>query len=325
MVARRHHYLPRCYLKGFAKPRKRGTAHHVHVFDRSGKTFTSNIINVATERDFNRVEVEGHPPDAFEQSVAKFESDLGPALVRILQSHSLDSQDDRLLLMNLIAMSAIRNPLHRENFRDFTERTAHLVMEVATATKARWEGQMRRMKASGYDPEHDVPYEQIRKAVVEKAFRIVVPTERHIGLEMGVLDTVLKTVLRRKWLVLLAPKESGGFVTCDHPVCLMFSDPKMRGGFHGPGHGLAGTEIIFPVGRRMAIAGAFELEKEDTLVLNENGVAGVNGAMAAYADRQVYAADTNFTYARQENEKPRLGASLVKDTVFLKGREREKE
>jgi hypothetical protein len=45
--------------------------------------------------------------------------------------------------------------------------------------------------------------------------------------------------------------------------------------------------------------------KEDTPVLNEIGVAGVNGAMAAYAGRQVYAADANFTYARTENEKPR--------------------
>lgn len=319
VVAERHHYLPRCYLKGFAKPRKRGVVHHVHVFDRSGKTFTSNIINVATERDFNRIEVEGHPPDAFEQGIAKFESELGPALVRILQSQSLKNQDDRRLLMNLIAMLAIRNPQQRENFRDFNERTAHLLMQVATATKERWEGEMRRMKASGHNPEHEVPYEQIRKAVVEKAFRIVVPTERHIGLEMDALDPVLKTMLNRKWLVLLAPNELGGFVTCDHPVCLMFSDPKMRNGFYGPGHGLAGTQIIFPVGKRVAIVGAFEFENETTHMLDEDGVAGVNGALVVYADRQVYAADANFTYSRQYHEKPRLGASLVKDTVFLKG------
>ena len=58
MVARRHHYLPRCYLKGFAKPQKRGKSCYVHVFDRDGKTFTTNIVNIAAERDFNRVEVE---------------------------------------------------------------------------------------------------------------------------------------------------------------------------------------------------------------------------------------------------------------------------
>jgi hypothetical protein len=132
MVARRHHYLPRCYLKGFAKPRKRGASYHVHVFDRSGKHFTANIINVATEKDFNRIEVEGHPPDAIEQGLAKFESELGPALTRILESRSLQNQNDRLLLLNLIAMLSIRNPLQRENIRDFEERVAHRVLELAT-------------------------------------------------------------------------------------------------------------------------------------------------------------------------------------------------
>jgi hypothetical protein len=237
-----------------------------------------------------------------------------------LKSRSLQDQTDRLLLLNLIGLASIRNPSHRENFRGFEEQVAYMVMDLATASKQRWEGQVRQMKASGYTPDHQVPYEELRKAVEDKAFRIVVPTERHIALEMQMLDPVLKTLLKRKWLVLLAPDGSPGFVTCDYPVCLMFSDPKMRGRFHGPGHGLARTEIIFPVGRRMAVVGAFEFEKENTLVLNEDGVAGINGALVSYADRQVYAADASFTYSRQYNEKPRPGASLVKDVEFLKER-----
>lgn len=322
-VARRHHYLPRCYLKGFAKPRKHGASHHVHVVDRSGKTFTTNIINVAAEKDFNRIEVEGHPPDAIEQGLSKFEGKLGPALVRILKSRSLKDQDDRLLLLNLIGLASIRNPTHRENFRSVEEQVAYMVMDLATASKERWEGQVEQIKASGYAPNHDVPYEKLRKAVEDKAFRIVVPTERHIALEMSVLDTILKTLLKRKWLTLLAPEGSAGFITSDYPVCLMFSDPKMRGRFHGPGHGLTGTEIIFPVGRRMAIVGAFEIETEKTIMLDEDGVAGINGALVCYADRQVYAADVSFSYSRQYTEKPRSGASLVRDTDFLKGRQEE--
>ncbi|OCK56763.1 DUF4238 domain-containing protein [Bradyrhizobium sp. LMTR 3] len=316
MVARRHHYLPRCYLKHFGKPRGRGASHHVYVADRDGKAFTANIINVATEKDFNRIDVEGHPPDAIEQGYAKFEGELGPALLRILESRSLNNDDDRLLLMNLIGITAIRNPRRRENIRGFHERTAEIIMDLATSTKERWEGQMRRMKASGYVPEHDVPYEELRRFVVEKAFRLEVSTERHIQLELHSLDAVLRTLLDRKWVVLLAPKETGGFITCDHPVCLMFSDPKRRGGFHGPGHGLPGTEVIFPISRRMAVVGAFEI-KEDTIVLDASGVARLNGAMVAYADRQVYAADTNFLYTL-DDRKPRLGASLVKDAQFLK-------
>ena len=70
MVARRHHFLPQCYLKGFSRSRKQGKAHQVVVFDRDGKSFTSSIINIAVKHDFNRVEIDGHAPDVFEQVMA---------------------------------------------------------------------------------------------------------------------------------------------------------------------------------------------------------------------------------------------------------------
>jgi len=315
MVAKRHHYLPQCYLKGFSKPRKRGKSHHVHVYDRSGKTFNANIINIATKKDFNRVEIEGHPPDAFEQGLAKFEGELGPALVRIRESRSLKNDADRALLFNFIGMLAIRTPRLREAVRDVHEQTAHIIMDLATATKETWEGQMRQMKAEGYVPKREVPYEYVRAAVVGKKFRIEVPTERHIDREMNSLDPILQTLFKRKWVVLLPPKKSAGFVTCDHPVCLIFSEPKMRDKFYGPGHGLARTELIFPIGTCMAIVGAYELE-EDAIELNEDRVATVNGALVTYADRQVYAANPDFTYSTQENENPRQGSSLIKDVRF---------
>ena len=99
MVARRHHFLPQCYLKGFSKPRKRGKTHHVVVFDRQGERFTSNILNIAVKHDFNRVEIEGNAPDVFEQEMAKFEGELAPALNRILEVRNLRSAEDRAILL----------------------------------------------------------------------------------------------------------------------------------------------------------------------------------------------------------------------------------
>jgi hypothetical protein len=51
---------------------------------------------------------------------------------------------------------------------------------------------VRSAKASGYNPEHDVPYELVRKAVMENAFRLEVPTERHIALEMDMHEPILE-------------------------------------------------------------------------------------------------------------------------------------
>src|SRR5699024_12602915 len=73
----------------------------VVTFDRSGKSFTSNILNIAVEQDFNRVEIEGHAPDAFEQIMATFEGQLAPAIRSEEHTSELQSRFDlvcRLLL-----------------------------------------------------------------------------------------------------------------------------------------------------------------------------------------------------------------------------------
>jgi hypothetical protein len=111
MVARRHHFLPQCYLKGFSQPRKRGKTHNVVVFDRNGKTFTSNIINIAVKHDFNRVEIEGHAPDVFEQAMAGFEGELAPALDRILKAGNLKNTEDRVILLNFIGLISIQSEI----------------------------------------------------------------------------------------------------------------------------------------------------------------------------------------------------------------------
>jgi Protein of unknown function (DUF4238) len=163
----------------------------------------------------------------------------------------------------------------------------------------------------------------MRKSIEEKQFRVEVPTELHIGWEMKTIDVVLKTLFRRKWIVLLAPTASAGFITCDHPVCLMFSDPSQRGKFYGPGHGLTGTEVFFPIGKRMVIVGAFEFNGA-TRELSEDGVAMVNGAMVTYAYRQTYAYDESASYTRGPTERPRPVSSLIKDPRFLRDRQTRK-
>lgn len=316
MVARRHHFLPQCYLKGFAQPKKRGKAHQVTVFNRDGKTFTSNIINIAVKQDFNRVEIEGQPPDVFEQAVSKFEGELAPALNRIIAAENLQSSEDKVVLLNFIALISVRNPRHRETFRKFNEEVMQRVMELATETKERWEGQIAQAREAGYMKDvKGISYEKMREFVKRKEYRVDLDTGFHIATEMGGVDAVLPTLLGRKWVTFTPPDSSEGFITSDHPTCLMFSDPNMRGKFYGPGHGLAGTEIIFPISRRLAVVGAFELENGEHQ-LNEEGVAGINGALVAYADRQVYARNGDFLYSRQYAEKPRRGVELVNDLLF---------
>jgi hypothetical protein len=62
------------------------------------------------KHDFNRVEIEGHPSDVFEQAMANFEGELAPALTRILQAGNLRNTEDRAILLNFIGLIAVRKP-----------------------------------------------------------------------------------------------------------------------------------------------------------------------------------------------------------------------
>jgi uncharacterized protein DUF4238 len=101
----------------------------------------------------------------------------------------------------------------------------------------------------------------MRDFVKKREYRIELNTEYHIASELQGFDAILPTLVKRKWLAFTPPRNSSGFITSDHPVCLMFSDPEQRGKVYGPGHGVAGTQIIFPLGRRLAVVGRSSYER----------------------------------------------------------------
>jgi hypothetical protein len=320
MVARRHHYIPQFYLKGFAVARRK--THQLVVFDcEACTTFDASTKNVAMSRDFNRVEIEGHPPDVLENALAEFESQIASALERIIAAKSIQNDEDRSYLFNLIGLLALRSPRQREIWRDFKEQIARRMLSFVTATPNRWASHIAKAQEAGYvSQDADTDYAKIRE-FMEDGYRIEVPTGAHIVKEMSLLDTILPYIFNRKWLLLKCQDSSAGFVTSDHPVCLTWSDP----GRHGPvGFGLRGTEIVFPICNRLALVGSFEIEDDERDATDEM-VAAVNGTLIHFAERHVYAGDHNFRYALS-SDAARKGAKLPVDLRRLqKRRDRQTE
>src|SRR6185295_17808452 len=84
-VARRHHYVPQAYLAAFTdNGLKTGQFNVMEV--ESGRNFRTSPINVATERDFNRVDIDGRSPDAIEQALAPFEEQAIGAIRRVIET-----------------------------------------------------------------------------------------------------------------------------------------------------------------------------------------------------------------------------------------------
>lgn len=310
MTARQHHYVPQCYLKGFVEDRDRPKLFTVDFHTR--RSFLTHPRNVAAERDFHKIEIEGHPPDALENSFSGFETDLDQALRRIVVARTIDHPDDRAYLFNLIGLIATKNPRLRKTFADAHEHLLKVVMDLATATPKLWEAQVKQAQNDGLLPEKiGVDYKTMREFVERDEFKVITPTDTHLAIELTVLDRVLPHIFQRKWLLFRAPA-TAGFITSDHPMCLMWSDPAQRGQSHfPPGLALRRTQLLFPVATDLAILGAFELEKDDIIEATEQQVAKINGSIILHASHQVYARDNNFPYIFRAHTEIRRGAQIL--------------
>lgn len=309
MVARKHHYVPQCYLKGFVQNRDNPKLYVTNIDD--GRTFETAPANVAAERDFHSIDIEGLSKDAFENALSGFESELSPSLSRIIASRSLKNKHDRSFLLNLIGLMLVKNPDARSRTRDFEESIAKSVLEIATSNPRIFESQINAAKKKGFiDPDAEVDYQTARDHVVNDKIKIEIPTERLLLRELGVFDRILPYLFHRKWVLLKASKEETGFVTSDHPVCLQWTNPEDRRGLYPPGLGLRDTQVLFPVSNELALIGAFEC-REAEIEADSFQIAAFNNRIIARSERQFYARNKDFLQIR-------LGENPFQGGVFSK-------
>ena len=323
MTARNHHFVPQCYLRGFTTGEQRTS--RLFVVDAVEKrAFETVARNVGAERDFNRVDSDTVAPNALEDGFAALEGELAPSLKRIRATVSLSNGDDRVNLLNFICALMLRNPRQRQRIGAFETTVLKRVFSVALSTRETWAAQVRKARGAGFmEGLRDLDYEEMKRHHENGAYEIVIPRMRHIASELALFNDVLPLFFERKWSLLEAPAKSSGFITSDHPVCLMWADPKRRGGFYSPGLGLRGTELLFPISKELFIAGVFEGEETVHRLTTEHQVAGLNGAIVTYAERQVYGQNERFTYSMQITEPPRPARQLLADPRFKRPRRAE--
>lgn len=314
MTARQHHYVPQCYLRGFVQNRENPKIFAVDFKER--RSFSTNPRNVAAERDFHKIDIEGHPPDALENAFSGFETELDQALKRIIIARSIKDENDRALLFNLIGLMATKNPRLRETFRIAHEHTARIIMDLATSTPERWASHIAKAKKDGFiAADANTDYEKMRDFIERDEYMIETETSMHLQMELQTFDKILPLIFNRKWMLFRTRPETG-FITSDHPMCIMWSNPEARDGTRPPGIGLLKTQLLFPISNELAIIGAFELDEGDEVDADEQLVAQINGSIVLHAMKQVYARDSNFTYMMKHHTEIMRGNALLNDQCF---------
>lgn len=288
-VARKHHYLPQSYLAAFTT---RGTKESQFCVLEivSGRSFRTSPSNVGSQRDFNRVDIEGHSPGAIENALAPFEGDAVSAIRRVLDTQEFPCDEDWNLILNLLALIAVRNPQRRNSFNHSRDRTLRMIGEMLTSDRSLWESHVRKARESG---EHipEVPFEEVRSFIEKGNFSFVFHPEESLRVEFNALDKVLPLLGERTWSVLVAPPDAPEFICSDHPVTL-----ECKHGRKGPvGFGLRETEVFFPLGRRIGFYGVYESLLQPVVQCKPLNVAIMNGRVANNAERHVYSALDTFS------------------------------
>jgi hypothetical protein len=297
--ARNHHFIPQSYLRGFANPRDTGSRKKWYTFVndfQKKETTEKNVKYVCSELDFMRFEVEGHRPDKLETELGKFEGKAVEAIRRVVQNGNF-AGEDRVQVLNLMALLAVRSPEQRENMREFQARVAERLMEMTLETKERWEGQMEQLSASGGRVNKSVTYEDAKAFHESKAYKIEVPRERHIGTELMLFETVLEQLARRKWTLYTVPGDYGEFITTNRPVVIAYIEPEKVPAYmrHSPGFALSGTEIFFPLTRRGLLVGRWD-RGDETIEPDQPFVGVMNNQMIQHSHGQVFAPNRSVLY-----------------------------
>jgi hypothetical protein len=309
-VAKKHHYVPRMYLSGFANAA--GQLYAVNAEER--KCFRPRASGIAAERDFNTIDAEGVPPDALEKELAKLEGEIAPGIKRIRETASFGKNGkDREDAINLIALMALRNPRSRKDMGELYSQLVRAMLLMAFEEKERWEAWVEDQKKAGHWPQ-DKPAdcEGYKQFVEEHINGLRVHQNFTLEMELNALEEVYHYFDARKWRILKAKEGSGGFVTTDHPVCVHRQGGTNYGQQYAPGLGLSDRDVLIALSSKVALLGRLEGE-EDVIEVDKHTVASFNATVMGYAMKQIYAGDDGFFYTRAAPQPLGTALTLLQD------------
>lgn len=294
-LARNHHYLPQGYLAGFTDTGARDG--QLYAFDLAArKSFKTRPRNVAAEKDFNRFEADGQPPDFIEAGLSALEGKAAQVIRKMAHTHKLAKDDDLVYVINLITLLAVRNPRARRSLERSQQQVAKTIGEMLVSDKRTWEHHQRKAREAGYITGPEIAFERMKAFVDGGRYTIEVAREALIRTEFGAFDAVLKSIGSRYWSLLDAAPDAPDFITCDHPITLVFKNPGMRGPI---GVGLKNTEMVIPISPRQALRGVFEDPFKPVVTIKPLGVAAMNTRVVRHADRQLYSRRPEMTVLRE--------------------------
>lgn len=291
MTSRNHHYIPQFYLRGFTLQKKSP----ITVFDLGNqKIVKTNPRNICSQRDYNRIDLDGTNPNAIEDIYSGFESKAARS-IRELEQGAPFSGKNRDIIFNLIALLAVRSPQQREKLREAHEASLKALMGLILSTEKNWESTKSKMIENGRLIDEGTTYADLKCFQEKNDYKILLDNNYLIKLELDLMDSVLKTFRKRSWLLLKSNIADGHFITSDNPVVLYNLNSTEASSFYDNkvGFELRNTNILFPITKRLLLLGSF-IERNDPVIVDRASIASLNRIVFNHAYKQLYAPASTF-------------------------------
>lgn len=237
-VARRHHTIPKFYLRGFALDDQ-----IVTVELPGTKRFKQSVTDATVGKDFYMME--GHPDgdDAMERALGQTENAAAVVFQKIIDGVWPLPFDDRVLLGHFISLQAARVPVQRRTQNQLASQLLRLQVGVGGKETLR-----QKLEAM------DVP---LKEGDLERTWELITRREGaplrlsnavHIEQMVNISDSIFKYIVGRPWSLVRFARRS--LLTSDDPVALV-PDPDSEP-WKGVGY-LTAWGITFPLTRKLGL------------------------------------------------------------------------
>ena len=320
-TARNHHYVPQFYLKEFldsSLPNEQ-----LHVIDKVDRRhFITSPRNIAAQRDFNKINIQGHAVDEIESHLAQIEGQAATVLRDIAQTATLPQNRDMDVLVVFIGILAVNNPQIRDSLINTDREIAKQMMQSTVESREAYESRL-----SELGIENPIEYEIMKAFVESENYTIDDPDGYYLArVFVGLYDVVLPFFENMLWSLVIAEDDASDFICSDRPAFLFRIVDMMLGpqppytttpaGLIIPNKvpqrrvpWLVNFELIVPLNSRMAVyatspENSFPIEYGDQIA-----VACINKRMIDAAARHIYCSNLDFKFL--DSETMRSGRDLV--------------
>ena len=240
---RRHHYVPRTYLKNFAIKEK--NEWRIMVMDKiKNQPYSANIKDVAVEKDFYRIDSkedefywEHYYAEQIESLIpTTFNKLIATCTLSVNNSNVIDAET-KLKLAKIICSQLLRTKKSRESQFEIGQRTANNVLE---SVRKQFEGLLSNEKIAYLD---NFIYDEM----LNKTMSLPIINDRDR------INRFVEILQNRYWVVYKNIKyNTSPLITSDHPVAF-YNIITRETDFSTNGLGIPHTAIFFPINRELIL------------------------------------------------------------------------